>query len=926
MPLKQSVIDAFATLGLDTDAEYAIASRSYKKLALQHHPDKKHNDPNATQRFQQISMAWDTCSKHYENPRSSEQSSGRFGGYDDDDDDMDDMEEEAMHDFFEFMFERMFSSGGYHRRDRRQWNQGHRHGGHSHSHGPSFSFGTGFDMPSHLFNHHHPYEDDYYTPHPPPDPAAQRRAREAQARADDERRRREKKEREDHIRQVRAFEEEVKREEAEEKRQAQEAFKAQDRITQFRVTAFKAGRSGDGALLRRLVEEHDMDVTLPEKLKAKPGKGKKAKSGGGDEPFETMLHAAARGCDEETMKFLISKGADASSLTQDSLSPFHISLLYSNAPAVRFFLSLKPTPENCHPSRACADGRTPLRLALEGKGSQDKVVEVLKLVVKDATVHVVEKCWNESLSEGVKEVLQSKKGFLPPSAPGSGAGTPTTSSAPLSKKAQKKLEKQRAADEKAARIADEKARADAKRKVKEAKARAREEEARNKREEEEAIRLVEESIRQEKEEEERQRMEVERAARAKVEAARAKVEVEEKARQDERLRIEMEAETERKRVEELKRREEDVKRKEAELARKEKALKKKQAEAEARAQEEVRERERKEREAVAAAARAKEEAQQAREELERQRQSSASSQKASLETARQRKAQEARAKHMAEEAARREAKEAEEQRQILMMQEQNLRQVAFEETRAEAQPQVCKHWQRGICRFGTHCRYMHAVPPTVYYAETPEDLQPPSPPRTPVTTTPACRFFSKGNCKYGSRCRNAHVDAAVTPKPAAPRTTAPLAANGPSTKTPPAPSTKAATPKSPSEAPTPTEEQLKRRAEQSAKDKARHQAAVAKRQLAAAEGAQQSSTSKSSGTTSITSKPKATTQGSKPTQTQGSMPTPSPTPSPSYWEGMSPPMTPEDVQTMVIPDSLFARQVPDKDGGVRDVADRKSVV
>lgn len=46
-------------------------------------------------------MAWDTCSKHYENPRSSEQSSGRFGGYDDDDDDMDDMEEEAMHDFFE---------------------------------------------------------------------------------------------------------------------------------------------------------------------------------------------------------------------------------------------------------------------------------------------------------------------------------------------------------------------------------------------------------------------------------------------------------------------------------------------------------------------------------------------------------------------------------------------------------------------------------------------------------------------------------------------------------------------------------------------------------------------------------------------------------------------------------------------------------
>jgi DnaJ-class molecular chaperone len=54
MPLKKSVIEAFETLGLTPDAEYANAAKTYKKLALQHHPDRNHGDSSATQRFQKV--------------------------------------------------------------------------------------------------------------------------------------------------------------------------------------------------------------------------------------------------------------------------------------------------------------------------------------------------------------------------------------------------------------------------------------------------------------------------------------------------------------------------------------------------------------------------------------------------------------------------------------------------------------------------------------------------------------------------------------------------------------------------------------------------------------------------------------------------------------------------------------------------------
>ena len=53
MPLRQDVQDAFATLGLTPEADIVGATKAYKRLALQHHPDRNHGDPSATQRFQQ---------------------------------------------------------------------------------------------------------------------------------------------------------------------------------------------------------------------------------------------------------------------------------------------------------------------------------------------------------------------------------------------------------------------------------------------------------------------------------------------------------------------------------------------------------------------------------------------------------------------------------------------------------------------------------------------------------------------------------------------------------------------------------------------------------------------------------------------------------------------------------------------------------
>jgi hypothetical protein len=85
--------------------------------------------------------------------------------------------------------------------------------------------------------------------------------------------------------------------------------------------------------------------------------------------------------------------------------PFHVAILYRNVPVVRFFLAQRgKSTEGCHSSKAAPDGRTPLQLAI-ASGSADMV----QLLLKDATVHDVERCWqHNNMAPKIKEILATK--------------------------------------------------------------------------------------------------------------------------------------------------------------------------------------------------------------------------------------------------------------------------------------------------------------------------------------------------------------------------------------------------------------------------------------------------------------------------------------------------------------------------------------
>ncbi|KAE9408245.1 hypothetical protein BT96DRAFT_28448 [Gymnopus androsaceus JB14] len=217
-----------------------------------------------------------------------------------------------------------------------------------------------------------------------------------------------------------------------------------------------------------------------------------------------MLHVAAQSSGGDMIKFLLEKGADVEALDGEDLTAFHLAVRAGNVPAAKVLL----THKDVHPSRAAKNGQTPLQLAIKSKN-----LDMISLVVKDATVHDVRRCWDmNDVSDAVREILKTKRGFLE-----------SLNSEPVqakhSKGAQRKVTEARAQREKAARIAEEERRAEINRQKKLEKEESRrireaeEQERRRKAEEEQAMQRWsrnQEQIRRRAEEEARQAAEEKR--------------------------------------------------------------------------------------------------------------------------------------------------------------------------------------------------------------------------------------------------------------------------------------------------------------------------------------------------------------------------------------------------------------------------------
>ncbi|CAA7267976.1 unnamed protein product [Cyclocybe aegerita] len=471
MGIRQEVTDAFATLGLTPDVDQQTAAKTYKKLALSHHPDRNHGDPTATQRFQQIGAAWDICQRHYDNPLWSHRSE-----FNPDEDDIV-LEEDELFDFYMFMFAETLFDRYSRARGRRYRNERSGRGGRDLS---TFSeaFSGGFA-----------------------DSLEERQA------ANTERQRKEK---EEYEKRKRELELEIEQEERERKKQAKKAKADEERQATTYERLFQAAHSGDSRAVQKAVLDHDLDVNASRKPARQTGKSDEAAQ------HESLLHVAASHCDEGLVMFLIEKGASSTTLNKQLLTPFHAAIKAGNTRVVRFILEQRGRPfETYHPSKATASGRTPLQLAIE---SRDPAM--VELLIKHATTHDVEKCWKQqSMPAEIKDILRTKKGFVPP---GEAAQQPPPP--PISKKVLRQQEQLR---QKEARIAEEQQRAALNRQLRDEKAarRAIQEQ------EQAAIKLAQEEARK-AELEERRRInykELEEARVRELEEARLKAEAEAEA-------------------------------------------------------------------------------------------------------------------------------------------------------------------------------------------------------------------------------------------------------------------------------------------------------------------------------------------------------------------------------------------------------------
>ncbi|KAK7023804.1 CMGC/DYRK/DYRK2 protein kinase [Favolaschia claudopus] len=481
--LKPEVIEAFQTLNLDINAAtFETAAKAYKTQAIRHHPDKNPGDPAATQRFQKLGAAWDICQAHFEDPESSYVNS-RSRAFD--------IDPEDLAAYFMFLFEEAI-------RERYQTRRNY-HGGRG---GPQFVFSSGgrafgFSAPSaSYYSSSYSYSGDY---------SGNRQLKQA-----DDHNERQARDRAEYEKRLKEFEQQIEQEKREIHRLAMEKSKNENERAEAYQQAFQAARTGDAPRTMRLVEGFDLDVNAPERTsKNLPKKSDKPTN------FQTLLHSACRSCDEGLIIFLLDRGAIPDALNDAKLTPFHVAILCGNIEVVKFFLLRrvhgKPTP-GCHPSKAAADGRTPLQLAILSRNA-----EIISLMTQQATVHDVERCWLLPDATSFKDILLEKKGFVDPEI----------------KEMQRQEEQRKAAEERARevqRVADEKLRQAEKARLKEEKQRR----AAEQRALEEQKRREEAELARKRQEAEERKAELERKAaearrRQEQEAAEAKRRAEQEA-------------------------------------------------------------------------------------------------------------------------------------------------------------------------------------------------------------------------------------------------------------------------------------------------------------------------------------------------------------------------------------------------------------
>ncbi|KAJ3904199.1 hypothetical protein F5879DRAFT_989432 [Lentinula edodes] len=305
----------------------------------------------------------------------------------------------------------------------------------------------------------------------------------------------------EYLKRVKEFELECEAEEAERKRQAKEVAREATRLAIAQMEAFQAIRIGNLSSIRQLFSQFNLNPNNPSsKKKMREGK------------YDTMLHAAVQSShtDAAMVQFLLEKGIE-------DLTAFHLAVRSGNLAASQVLLAHR----DVHPSRAAKNGETPLQLAIKSKD-----LSILRLVIKDATVHDVQRCWDAAdISDEMREVLRSKRGFVDPA-------NAEVKPVKLSKSVQRQLTEERTRSEKVARLAEEERRAEVNRQNKLAKAEKRrireaeEEEIRNKKAEREAQKRQQQ---QEKEESERRA----KQERIRVAEELRRKEMEEKRRADE---------------------------------------------------------------------------------------------------------------------------------------------------------------------------------------------------------------------------------------------------------------------------------------------------------------------------------------------------------------------------------------------------------